>query len=493
MDRFTQLADKYGWFVILPALAAVPFMLAFAVIKWTFFHPRLAFYIYLPLVTVSLVLANEIVAALAFIAFMGAVYFLVPRYLGPRYLRYNLSRAIQIGFAHFYAPGEADQAKGMTAVRKLGGLKVKATSTRGVFRVLLRTPLANNDEDLMRQLPAVASALGVVKLIPLDEDERAGYISVLFCFVDPLEAHLHGEDAPVLHLTDEEKQDPYLWLPVGIDGSGELYEAPLFLKEGGSVRSLHAGISGAGKSSVVVQQILQATQNPSIDVHICDGKGGSEFALFQPYAQSFAIDKASFFAQLRLLEAEVTRRSRILGENKAKDPNRFSSAWNVYDDGNLLLWVWDELGRIKGQMKMVEQAETDDRIYGIASVARSLGIAIIFSAQTFRSDILSTKTRDNCFDIAFGFQTNGIQESEYIGFSPTNDVRPDLIKGKLLKSGRTSTVGQFATRGLRSDYGKSYYISDVEIIAVLKDLVADEVSLYLQSPSAEDGRMSADI
>jgi hypothetical protein len=106
-------------------------------------------------------------------------------------------------------------------------------------------------------------------------------------------------------------------------------------------------------------------------------------------------------------------------------------------------------------------------------VARSLGIAVILSSQTFRSDILDTKTRDNCFDVAIGFKTNNAQESQYLGFSLEDDIRPDKIKGRVMVTGRTSSVGQFATAGIRKTYVTSFFISDNQIREKLLDASAD--------------------
>lgn len=388
------------------------------------------------------------------IAGTGAVLLIKPR-LANEYLRRKARRkTLAIMTKSFYRPED-----GLDASRFI---KVKRTKMKGVFHLQLKTPLGRCDKDVMSLMPGIAAALRLQTILEVDEDPRAGVVVVVLGLISPLDADLDGSQAQVLNLTPHQQQDPYLWLEVGVDASGRLFSLPLFLEETGSVRSLHAGNSGAGKSSIVRQQLLQASLNPYIDVAIVDGKG-SEFGDFEEHSLIYAKNRAEFFDVLRFLEDEVKRRGEVLNANKRQTWERFSNSWNNYDDGNFLLFVWDEIGIILGGLSAKETMEVQSRLYGVLSVARSLGIAAIFSSQTFRSDILDTKTRDNCFDLAIGFKTNSPQESNYLGFSLEEDIRPDKIKGKLLETGRTSSVGQFASRGIRSAYGKSFFISDKEI------------------------------
>lgn len=352
-------------------------------------------------------------------------------------------------------------------------IKLVKTPVSGSYRIDFITPDHVDDAALMKKIPMIASTLKSVRYTPMDLDEREGYITVLFSDSDPLEEHLDGADAPVLNMTEDEREDPYQWLGVGVNAFGELAEIPTYTPEGAN-RNLTQGDSGAGKNSIARQRVLKNTLCPFVDVYICDGKGGSEFAPFKDYVTHYATDKKSFFEQLRLLEEEVARRSETLAENIKSQHNRWSESWNIYDDGNLVYWTWDELGRILGMMSLKEQMEVNQRLFGIASVGRSLGIGMDFISQTFRNDILETKVRDNCFNMATGFKSSDIRESVYIGFGADDEVRPDLIKGKLLKSGRTSTVGQFALRGVGGSwYGKAYYITNQQCIQALKVLDAE--------------------
>lgn len=384
----------------------------------------------------------------------GGVVWLRPL-LGNFYLRRKARRlTIRVMRKSLYR-----EEDGMDASRFL---KVRRTPTAGVFRLEMATPIGRSDTDVMALMPDIAAALRLENVLDLDDDPRAGVVAVMLCFTSPLVSDLDASQAEVLNLSEQQRNDPFHWLTVGVDGGGRPFALPLFLLEGGSVRTLTAGMSGSGKSSIVRQQLLQATLNPNITVVVVDGKG-SEFADFGPHIEKYASNKAEFFEVLRFLEDEVRRRGEELRRNKLQQTTRLSNSWNHHDDGKFLLWVWDEIGVILAGLTAKENVEVQARLYGVLSVARSLGIAVILSSQTFRSDILDTKTRDNCFDLAIAFRTTSPQESQYLGFSLEDDIRPDKIRGEVLPSGRTSSVGQFATQGIRRTYGKSFFITDNQI------------------------------
>lgn len=345
----------------------------------------------------------------------------------------------------------------------------------GVARVHLSTPLGFDDEAVIKTLPKFRAALNLKDTIVMPDDNAGdGSIVVLFCWVNPLETVLAPEDSHVLNLTEAERLDPWTWLTVGVDSSGAPFSLPLFLAESGSVRQMTAGASGSGKSSIVRQQLLQAVLCPSIDVVVLDGKG-SEFGAYAPFVQKFGTAEKDFWDQLRHLEQECVRRSEALQVNKLDGSERRSDAWNHFDDGAYLLWVWDELGAIMGRFDTGKRMEAMSRLYGVLSIARSLGIGVILSSQTFKADILSTQIRDNCFDLSIGFKMNSTQEAAYIGFESSDAIRPDLIRGRLERSGRSSSVGTFAAMGLgKPSYGKSFYLPTGAIRAALTSIPTTE-------------------
>ena len=353
-------------------------------------------------------------------------------------------------------------------------VKVSRTPMPAVMKVELSTPVGQDDSAIIKLLPKFRSSLRLAETIILaDESPYDGVVTVLFCQKSPLKNIPDGDSSPVLHLSETEKRDPYLWLPVGVDATGGAYEVPLFLKEGGSVRQLCAGASGSGKSSIVRQQLLQAVLNPNIDVAIFDGKQGAEFFLFRDYVQQWGDNSnpKDFWESLRFIESEIKRRGGVLRENKLSQSDRTSSAWNSTDDGNFLLWVWDEIGATMSQFDTKEKHEAQQRLYGVLSVARSLGVGVIISSQTFKSDLLPTQIRDNCFDVSLGFKMNSAQEASYIGFDPADEISPASIQGNMLKSGTYDSVGTFAMKGIdRNAFGRSYYISDKHIRNALASL-----------------------
>ncbi|WMY79204.1 hypothetical protein [Citricoccus sp. I39-566] len=337
-----------------------------------------------------------------------------------------------------------------------------------VAAVQFSTPPGFDDEQVIKTFAKFRAALGLKETIHQpDDDAGDGRVLVLFCWASPLDEVLDGYDAPVLHMTEDERNNPYHWLTVGVSADGSPFRLPLFMTDLGAVRQMTAGASGSGKSSIINQQMAQAVLCPSIELMVLDGKG-SEFGAFRPYVQKFGTTPKDFWAQLKYLEQERVRRAEILERNKMTGEDRLSTAWNPVDDGPFLLWVWDELGAIMGGFDGSQRMEAMGRLYGVLSVARSLGIGVIFSSQTFKSDILSTQVRDNCFDIAVGFKMNSTQEALYIGFESEDVVRPDLIRGKLLESGRSSTVGTFAMTGMgKPSFGKSYHLPGPAIASVL--------------------------
>ncbi|RFA08073.1 hypothetical protein B7R54_01720 [Subtercola boreus] len=349
-------------------------------------------------------------------------------------------------------------------------LRVSSTAKEGVLQLSIRTPRHFTDDQMLATMPIVAAGLQLVRVSPLNINARQGNLDVLLLGVDPLTEDLDPVKAGVLNLTEQEQNNVFHWLDVGTTELGDPLQIPMFLKEGGAVRALHSGLSGAGKSSIIRQQLLWAVNNPNIDVGIIDGKG-DQFTWFKNGADRYIkgqYGKEAFLDFLTWLESERDRRGLVMGASKLVNFHRQSDSWNPTDDGNELLVVWDELSPVLGHFTTSkEKAEIQDRLYGILSVARSLGMAFILSSQTFPSYMLETRIRDLCFDLGVGYKQPE-QDAKYIGFTSLDLARPDLIRGVMVESGRLSCAGQFAVRGLSTPgYGKSYYISAEQIVNAL--------------------------
>lgn len=458
-------------------------------------RPILSATIWLVLVLTISVLAQLWEPIVVLVVLLTGLFFLfrvraVRSWRGRKVVHRNVVASLQDFLAPGYDLNDAfESIKAQDAASKR--LKVSSGAIDGVYQLDFLTPEGRTDDEVIKQMNATASSLkDVVRWMPFDADPRYGRVSVVMAFTDPLEAHLDASAAPVLHLTDEEKRDPYHWLQIGIDSMGNPLRQPMFLKEGGAVRETSSGKSGTGKSSIFKQKLTKACVTPSIDVVLMDGKR-SEFTVFAPYCLHYGTTVADFWEQLRLLQDECIRRGNLLAENKEASlkglkPPRQSDAWNDVDDGNFIAWFWDELYTVMASIKATALMEAVEKIGGIATIARSLGIHLHFSSQNFHGSLLPPKIRDAVFDLHNAFQSGSLEESQYVGFTPSSNVRPDLIRGQMTQAGNTTTVGQFATHGLgEPQYGKSFYITDEQINRVLGDAVAIEASQYLDEVSKD--------
>lgn len=390
----------------------------------------------------------------------------------PFYSSWNrrwLKRQICFFLADFYLGSETEELTKRQVVKKVGKqFTISQAGVEQIYRVRFTTPVGKTDDELVKHLEVLASDLGVFRY-SVDDPEGFGNVSCVLAFEDVLSTDLNPYLSGIFTQKDAKATE---WLTVGITPFGEEYRIPLVMKNGGGVRALHQGISRSGKSSIVKQQLAWAIANPDFDVVVTDGKG-SEFGWAEPYAVSFwdGQNIAGFWDQIRFLENEVARRAKLLSEHKRSNPHRSASELNPADDGEkYLLWVFDELARVRSLLpKTSDQFEFENRINGIVSVAGSLGICVIFSAQAFRNDVLPTLIRNNSFDLAIGYKSLDIQESSYIGFSADDPVRPDTISGGLDPStGRASYAGQFVARGLGGGLGKAYFVPEAMLAEYVK-------------------------
>jgi hypothetical protein len=348
--------------------------------------------------------------------------------------------------------------------------EAKPTDEFGNQIVRFFTPTGHADSDFNGLIEVFTAQMGLISTESLDDDPTNGYVDFLFVKVNPLEAHLARGTAPVLFLTEEQRNDPYYWLPVAINQRGQYMDIPLFLPDG-SVRGMHAGQSGTGKSGVFWQLILFALKNKFIDVWVSDGKGGAELSWAKPYAQKFASNAEGQFAILEALEAEVKRRAEIYAINMAKGVERHADSWNHIDDGNFLLWAWDEIAALISAMTILDPKRAKDfwpRLAGVLTVARSLGIGFIFSSQTFRNEVIPISITKTSFSYGLGYQLSDAFESGYLGFTSDMAATPDKLNGHMISTGDMrgtySSVGQFATRGIHKGFGKSFYMKQSDLV-----------------------------
>lgn len=175
---------------ILLVVVSLPFML----IRFTVFRPLMGLtaWVILGAVFFGVVLQQPMMVMVYMLAVLLVGYF-CRKYLADWRYRVLTASFIRSHMDAFYEGSSTSKL-----------IKVRDVGVPGSVRVDFVTPHGKTDDQLMKQLPSLASALHTVRFIPLDLDEREGFVSVLFSFTDPLLAHLDSSNAPVLHLVGGE-------------------------------------------------------------------------------------------------------------------------------------------------------------------------------------------------------------------------------------------------------------------------------------------------
>lgn len=188
-----------------------------------------------------------------------------------------------------------------------------------------------------------------------------------------------------------------LSVPIGIDGSGEIFKMDIHEKSYGP-HGLVAGTTGSGKSEWIVTYILSLAVNFSPDevqFVLIDYKGGGlaksfenrELGIKLPHLAGTItnLDKSEIFRSIAAIESELKRRQLIFNDTREKLKE---GSMNIYKYQQLyrkglveeplshLLIICDEFAELKQQ-----QSEFMEQLISTSRIGRSLGIHLILATQ----------------------------------------------------------------------------------------------------------------
>jgi S-DNA-T family DNA segregation ATPase FtsK/SpoIIIE len=162
---------------------------------------------------------------------------------------------------------------------------------------------------------------------------------------------------------------------------------------------LVGGTSGSGKSVCLRVIITSVIQNKNAILHLCDLKGGVEFAIFKrsKNVKTFAKNMTEAITQLIMLKEEMYRRLELFEQERVVNLNEY----NKKTRSNLprYLLIIDELANIT-----LESKEVTEIINELLRMARAVGIHIILATQRPSADVLPGTLKANisatvCFKV----------------------------------------------------------------------------------------------
>ena len=162
---------------------------------------------------------------------------------------------------------------------------------------------------------------------------------------------------------------------------------------------LVGGGTGSGKSVMLRVIITSIIQNKSAILHLCDLKGGVEFAIFKNSSRvyTFAKNMGEATEQLLMLRDEMYRRLDLFEEQRVVNLSEYNKKTRSNLPRHLL--IIDELANITLQSKDLT-ATLDE----LLRMARACGIHIILATQRPSADVLPGTLKANisatiCFKV----------------------------------------------------------------------------------------------
>jgi S-DNA-T family DNA segregation ATPase FtsK/SpoIIIE len=162
---------------------------------------------------------------------------------------------------------------------------------------------------------------------------------------------------------------------------------------------LIGGSTGSGKSVLLRVIITSVIQNKNVILHLCDLKGGVEFAIFKrsKNVKTFAKNMTEAITQLLMLKEEMYRRLELFENERVVNLNEYNKKTKSHLPRHLL--IIDELANIT-----LESKEVTEIINELLRMARAVGIHIILATQRPSADVLPGTLKANisatvCFKV----------------------------------------------------------------------------------------------
>lgn len=263
-------------------------------------------------------------------------------------------------------------------------------------------------EDIMNSLNKNLNKYGATRTILADDDYV--WLKIILFTTDPLEAdQVIHEPLPL----DEENMK----VACAVDSVGETQSVSFKNVSGMTV----AGVPGSGKTAGLTSFLLPVALSPDVELNIIDGKGGHDWAAYEPICGYYSNDDENLEA-LRdyLLTAVEDMRERV-----QTNPEKLGVAnfWSASIEQRRAAGVKHKIIVIDECQNYFEKRAGDkeataltQEIVRLATAlvkkGRSAGITLIATTQKPTSESLPTGLRDNCsLKICFRVTTKEAQKA----------------------------------------------------------------------------------
>ena len=300
-------------------------------------------------------------------------------------------------------------------------------------------PLYNvTSEDVMNRLNENVDKYGVKRIIQAEDDEA--WLKILLFTTDPLE-----EDQTIYEPLplDEEAMK----VVCAIDSVGEEQAVSFKNVSGMTV----AGVPGSGKTAGLTSFLLPVALSEDVELNIIDGKGGHDWAAYEPICGYYSNNDEDLEALRNYLQSAVEDMRERVQQMPAKlgVANFWSASIERRRAAGLKhkIIVIDECQNFFEKRTNKEENALIQEIVRLATAlvkkGRSAGITLIATTQKPTSESLPTGLRDNCsLKICFRVTTKEAQKAA-LGDAPVDDSNNALTitkAGGALIAGETGTI-----------------------------------------------------